>query len=312
MIEKLDNIQKLIRQVNQEYLSNDLFYLAKELPCRTLNFTLEGHEKCVLYEADDFIQGKLESYGYSLDKEAVPVQAFVPDPCVPHGFRKPLPDEPWYTAFNLFAKKKGTKYPGDVIIALAHKDSQSWLEYAPGAYDNAVGTSAVIEIARILANYQSQRSIWFLFCNEEHWEWTSVAAAQNIAKLNMKVISVLNIDSIGGKSRQDISDNKLTNVTRYSTSEGEKLADLMAELNQKYQLGLDQQKYYCPKPNDDDGSFVNAGFPASILNIGSFPYADPNYHTVNDKPEYVDLLNVKLATQLSLVFIIFMDLKGTI
>jgi hypothetical protein len=300
-------IKRIIKQVDQKNLSDNLFHLAQEFPCRTLNFTREGHQQCTLYEADDFIQGKLESYGYTVEKEAVPVQAFVPDPTVPYGFRKPLPEEPWYAAFNLYSKKTGTKYPGDLIIVLAHKDSQSWLECAAGAYDNAVGTSAVMEIARILANYDSQRSIWFLFCNEEHWQWTSVAAARNIAKLSFNVIAVLNIDSIGGKSRQDILDKKLTNVTRYSTKEGEKLADLMADLNQKYKIGLEQSKYFSTKPNDDDGSFVRAGFPASVLNIGSFPYADSNYHSTNDKPEYVDLLNMKLATQLSLAFLAHLD-----
>lgn len=300
-------IQKLISQVNQKNLSDSLFFLAKALPGRTLNFTVAGNKKCTLYEADDFIQEKLESFGYRMEKEAVAVQAFVPDPLVSHGFRKPLPDEPCYTAFNLYAKKSGTKYPNELIIALAHKDSQSWLENAPGAYDNAVGTAAVMEIARILANYESRRSIWFLFCNEEHWQWTSVAAAQNLVKLDLNVIAVLNIDSIGGKSQQDIWDKKLTNVTRYSTKQGEKLADLMAELNQKYQIGLEQTRYYCAEPNDDDGSFVKAGFSASVLNIGSFPYADPNYHSANDKADYVDLLNVKLATQLSLAFLAHLD-----
>jgi hypothetical protein len=308
----MDIIKKLIKQLNQGNLSSHFSHLAKELPCRTLNFTMEGHEKCTLYEADDFIQRNLESYGYKIEKEAVHVQAFVSDSSAPHGFRKPLPEEPWYMAFNLYFKKRGTKYPGELIIALAHKDSQSWLECAPGAYDNAVGTSAVMEIARILSNYESQCSIWFLFCNEEHWQWTSVAAAHNIAKLNLNVIAALNIDSIGGKSQQDILDKRLVNVTRYSTQEGEKLADLMADLNQKYQIGLEQSKYFCTTPNDDDGSFVKAGFQASMLNIGSFPYADPNYHSGNDKPEYVDLLNVKLATQLSLAFLVYLDINGRI
>lgn len=301
-------ITKLIKQVNEDHLSNHLCYLAKELPCRTLNFTTENHEKCTLYEADDFIQQNLELFGYQVEKEAVAVQAFVSDPSVPYGFRKPRPEEPWYTAFNLYFKKIGKKYPDEIIIALAHKDSQSWLDCATGAYDNAVGTAAVMEIARILGNYPSRRSIWFLFCNEEHWQWTSAAAAQNIAKSNLNVATVLNIDSIGGKSRQDISDKRLVNVTRYSTHEGEKLADLMAELNQKYQIGLEQSKCFCTEPNDDDGSFVRAGFPASILNIGSFPYVDPNYHSPDDKPERVDFLNVKLATQLALAFLVHLDL----
>jgi len=306
----VDIIAKLIKLVDQHNLSNHLFFLAKELPCRTLNFTVQGHGRCTLYEADDFIQATLESYGYNIDKQTVPIQAFVPDKTVNHGFRKPLPFEPWYTAFNLYAKKIGSNCPDELIIVLAHKDSQSWLDCGPGAYDNAVGTSGVMEIARVLADYQSQRSIWFLFCNEEHWPWTSVAAAEFLSKSKFKVAAVLNIDSIGGKSQQDIFNRKLTNVTRYSSKEGERLADLMAVLNEKYQIGLDQKKYFCSEPNDDDGSFVRAGFPASVLNIGSFPYADPNYHSINDKPELVDLLNLKLATQLALALIIHIDLNG--
>jgi hypothetical protein len=53
----MDIITRLIKLINQDNLSNHLFHLAKELPCRTLNFTVEGHKKCTLYEADDFIHG---------------------------------------------------------------------------------------------------------------------------------------------------------------------------------------------------------------------------------------------------------------
>ena len=33
------------------------------------------------------------------------------------------------------------------------------------------------------------------------------------------------------------------------------------------------------------------GFGAAILNVGSFPYVDPNYHLVTDRPEFVDIEN---------------------
>ena len=57
-------------------------------------------------------------------------------------------------------------------------------------------------------------------------------------------------------------------------------------------------------PNDDDGSFVNAGIAPSVLLIGSFPYADPNYHTVHDKPSLVDIENVRRSTQLALATVL--------
>ena len=171
-----------------------------------------------------------------------------------------MPEDPWYTAYNLYGKKVGQERPQELLVLEAHKDSQSWIEgYAPGAYDNGVGTVALMEIARVLAAYPSRRSIWFLFCNEEHTPWTSAVAAQNLANSPYRVIGVLNLDGLGGKSAEDQS--VLTNVTRYSSPEGEALADLMAELNTSYHIGVSQSKFFSERPNDDDGSFVKAGFP---------------------------------------------------
>ncbi len=43
-------------------MRKNLFYLARDpLPFRKLNFTLPGHDKNTLHEADDYIAGKLES-----------------------------------------------------------------------------------------------------------------------------------------------------------------------------------------------------------------------------------------------------------
>ena len=47
--------------------------------------------------------------------------------------------------------------------------------------------------------------------------------------------------------------------------------------------------------------------PCAVLNIGSFPYADPNYHTPGDIPECVDLGNVRLSTQLCLATVLHLD-----
>ncbi len=58
-------------------MASYLNYLSKDpLPCRKLNFTLPGHEKNTLYEADYFISGMLDSWGYRFEKEGVQVRAF--------------------------------------------------------------------------------------------------------------------------------------------------------------------------------------------------------------------------------------------
>ena len=308
-----DLISSYIDHVDRTRLSDHLFHLSRDpLPCRQLNVTLSGHAKNTLYEADDFIQARIENWGYTVTQEAVSVQAFRPgssDP-VPHKpfpLEHPEPDDPWFEAYNLYAKKVGRTYPDDLIIVISHKDSQSWIDHAPGAYDNAVGVVGNMEITRILADYEAEHSIWFIYCNEEHWPWTSEAAARNIAASDMNVVAALNIDGIGGRAETDIAAGRMNNVTRYTTTEGERLAALMATLNTQYRIGLRQNKYRCERPNDDDGSFIKAGIPEAVLNIGSFPYADPNYHTLDDKPEYVDLDNVRLATQLNMAAVLHLD-----
>ena len=229
----MDPISDLVRQIDIRRMRDNLLYLAKDpIPCRVLNVTLPGHSQCTLYEADDHIAANMESFGYAVEREPIRVQAFRRDPSKPlaHQYSRPFPEDPWYTAYNLYGKKVGQEHPQELLVIVAHKDSQSWIEgHAPGAYDNGVGTVAVMEIARVLAAYPSQRSIWFLFCNEEHTPWTSAVAAQKLASSSYNVVGVLNVDSLGGKSTEDQHQRLLTNVTRYSSPEGEALADLMAE-----------------------------------------------------------------------------------
>jgi acetylornithine deacetylase/succinyl-diaminopimelate desuccinylase-like protein len=301
-----DPIPSLIAQVDPKRLTADLFYLAKDpLPFRKVNFTLPGHTKSTLDEADDFIQARLESLGFQVEKEACPVQVFRRDQTKPlaRQYSPPASEDPWYTAYNLYAKKRGVARPEEIVVVISHKDSQSWID-SPGAYDNAIGTAANLEIARLLAPVPLERSVWFVFCNEEHTPWTSVTAARRARERGDNIVAVLNLDGLAGKSDADISAGNKTSVTVYVCPEGERLAHLMAEVNETYGIGLMQSAYRAAEPNDDHGSYINEGFPAAVLNIGSYPYADPSYHSPNDVPELVDIENAAMATQASLAAIV--------
>lgn len=138
--------------------------------------------------------------------------------------------------------------------------------------------------------------------------WTSVTAAEDIKSSGMNVLAVFNLDGIGVKSPEQ--SGHFTNVTRYTTPEGERLADLMASLNMRHSIGLEQSKYRSERPGDDDGSFINAGFPWSVLNIGSMPYGDPNYHTEGDTADKVDVENAELTVRLTLAAILYLDTFG--
>ncbi|MFH1918969.1 MAG: M28 family peptidase [Planctomycetota bacterium] len=303
------SIRNRIGAVNTERMSKHLFHLSKDpLPYRKLNFTLPGHEKNTLYEADDYLAGKLESWGYRVEREGVAVQAFRRDTSKPtHAqYSPPRSEDPWYTAYNLYAEKVGRSHPEEIIVALAHKDSQSWID-SPGANDNAIGTVGVLEMARVLAEYTPERTIRFLFCNEEHRPWTSVTAAENAKKRGDRIVAVFNLDGIGAKSAEQTGQAKKTNVTAFTVPEGERLAQLMSAVNAHYEIGLEQRIAKRTGPGDDDGSFVRAGYGAAVVNIGSWPYGDPNYHAEGDVPERCDVENAALTVRATLAAILTVD-----
>jgi len=308
----MDTIRALVGQVSEGRMRDGLFYLSSNpLPFRTLNYRLPGHEKSTLEEADAYLAAELSSCGYDVEWEAVRAQAFRRDFAKPIAlqYSPPAPGDPWYTAYNLYARIAGSEFPDESIVIMSHKDSQSWIP-SPGANDNAVGTVGNLELARVVAGYPARRTLVFLFCNEEHHPWTSIRAAERIKAEVGSVVAAINLDGIGVKSGEAREAGRSTNVTRYTTPEGEALADLMARMNQTYALGLEQSKYRSERPGDDDGSFVNAGLAAAVLNIGSMPYADPQYHGEGDVPERVDVINACLSVQLTLAAVLYLDEHG--
>lgn len=302
-------IRALLGSVDAQRMKKHLFHLSKDpLPYRKLNFTRPGHAMNTLYEADDYIAGTLESWGYRVEREGVRVQAFRRDPKKPkHAqYSPPMPEDPWYAAYNLYAEKRGRLRPDEIMVLVAHKDSQSWID-SPGANDNAIGTVGVMELACVLAKHSPERTIRFLFCNEEHTPWTSVTAAQKAKARGDNLVAVFNLDGIGVKGPEEAAAGKKTNVSVFTEPEGERLARLMTAACARFVPGLEQRVAKRPRPGDDDGSFVRAGYPAAIINIGSWPYGDPNYHLESDTPELCDVDNAALAVQATLAAILTLD-----
>jgi hypothetical protein len=296
--------------VSADRISKGVYYLSQDpLPRRVLNYTIPGHTSSTLEEADYWIIKQLRNAGYSPRADETKVQAFGRDETKPisHQYSTPPKGAPFYNAHNVIAEKKGSEFPDDIIVIISHKDSQSWIA-SPGANDNAVGTCASLELANALKDYNPRHTIMFIYCNEEHTPWTSVTAANAIREAKRNVLALINLDGPGVKAPSQ--GGMLTNVTRYTTPEGEKLADLMAILNERHKLGLKQSKYLSDSPGDDDGSFINAGFPWSVLNIGSLPYGDPSYHQMGDTPDKVDYVNAKITVELTLAAVLHLDMFG--
>jgi hypothetical protein len=309
--EKLEKLFfKLSAKADSERYREAVYYRSKDpLPRRVLNWSIPGHNLSSLQEADAWIIAKLSSNGYLPFTDSTRVRAYGRDFSKPaaHQYAKPPDDAPWFTARNIIAELKGEKDRKNLIVIIAHKDSQSWIA-SPGANDNASGTCGALELAVILRKYKPRHTIRFIWCNEEHTPWTSITAVENLKKEGLDVLAAINMDGIGVKSPEHAGLKK--NVTRYSSPEGEKLADMMEYLNNRLDIGLGQSKYFSQRPNDDDGSFIKGGFPWAVLNIGSMPYADPEYHLESDSADKVDVENAILTVKLTLAAVLYLDLYG--
>jgi hypothetical protein len=122
---------------NRPYI-DDLCTLSSAAPYPKNNYEM----------AADYGASLFTGMGYTVETEAVTLAA-----------------GPWI-GHNVIAKKTGSLYPNDYIEVGAHLDSQPT---TPGAGDDASGSTAVIELARVLKDYPSKYSIRFLlYVGHEH------------------------------------------------------------------------------------------------------------------------------------------------
>jgi acetylornithine deacetylase/succinyl-diaminopimelate desuccinylase-like protein len=104
---------------------------------------------------------------------------------------------------NVVAIIPGRRKPKDIYMLIAHFDSISKQPEisAPGADDNASGTAAVLEIARILKYVQLESSIQFgIFSNEEQDRLGSRHFAKKARKEGLRIKGCINLDVIGYNS----------------------------------------------------------------------------------------------------------------
>lgn len=306
-------MKALLQQVSAERLRRHLFHLSSDpIRFRKVNYTAPGSDKPSLDEADEFIRAELEKAGLSVTTTQYRAQAFRCDETKPvhHWYSAPMPGDPWYDIHNLEVEIPGRECPEEIIQLVSHKDSMSWID-SPGAGDNAVGTVANMELARVLAAHPLERTVRVLFCNEEHTPWTSQYTAEAAAERGDKIIAVLNQDSLTGKSDEDRRAGRQVHAACYSTDEGNPLAEFIKATNRRHEIGLDVTVVDKGCINDDDGMFINAGYRTAVTNIGTCPYADAEYHLPGDCPERVDMENLLSSTRLVLATVLDLSKAGT-
>ena len=128
-----------------------------------------------------------------------------------------LEDESRNDSHNVIATIKGSKYPEEIIAFTAHYDSVS---YSKGAYDNATGSTAIMQLLDYYKNNLPERTLKFIWCGSEEMGLLGSKAYLEAHKDEIeKYKFCLNVDMIGVTIGFDIAcctaNNSLVNYIKY-------------------------------------------------------------------------------------------------
>jgi Peptidase family M28/Secretion system C-terminal sorting domain len=181
------------------------------------------------------------------------------------------------TDINVLAVKTGTKYPNQYFVICSHYDDMPSGTIAPGADDNASGTVAVLEAARILKNFPTEYSIIFAtFDEEERGLYGSQAFADSSFLRGDSIVCALNFDMIAYDANNDGKNTVVTNTP------SENLANDYISAMLSYSPTLVPIKLIDLTANSDHASFWTRNYKA-FMNIEDENELTPYYHTTNDK-----------------------------
>lgn len=177
---------------------------------------------------------------------------------------------------NVIAVKTGTKYPNKQYIICGHYDDMPSGSLAPGADDNASGTCAVLEAARLLAPLSFDYTLVFVaFDEEEQGLIGSHAYADSSYNRGDSIMGVLNFDMIAWDSNNDYK------MHMYSNNNSVSFATIARYAFNVYRPIMDITFVVSNMSSSDHYYFWQRGYKA-ICGIELMTDFHPYYHTVND------------------------------
>jgi hypothetical protein len=181
-------------------------------------------------------------------------------------------------ADNVVAVIPGAAFPENIFVLGGHYDSLALFSgSAPGADDNASGTAAVMEAARIMSGHPFENTVVFItFASEEFGLFGSNAYARAASQRGDNIVGMLNVDMIGYLASGDTPD---VDVIAGSGSSG--LRELAFWATQEYVPGFPAiEGTGMFGGTSDHVSFILYGYPA-IWFFEDVQYS-PYIHTAND------------------------------
>ncbi|MCG1027556.1 M20/M25/M40 family metallo-hydrolase [Virgibacillus halodenitrificans] len=249
---------KIVKRVKTENIYDHVAYLSQVIGSRGAG--TEGELETVDYLVDQF-----RSYGY----KDVKVHEFT----FPSGGKN-------ITSYNVEAVKEPMKNhnKGQEIIVGAHHDSVPW---GPGANDDASGTAALLELARVFADTPTDTTIKFVaFGAEEYGLWGSRRYAEEMTNQEIdNTVAMFQMDMVGSADAGDLvmftANGEKNTVTDLGAAAGSRVSELVP---------------YSELGRSDHVPFHNLGIPAALF---IHTPLEPWYHTEDDLLKYISKEKLK-------------------
>jgi Zn-dependent M28 family amino/carboxypeptidase len=206
---------------------------------------------------------------------------------------------------NLSVEVPGTLRPEEIVVIGAHYDSPP---ASPGADDNASGTAALLELARLLRDAKPARTLRFTaYVNEEPPFFQtglmgSRVSAAEARKKGENITAMLALESIGWYSDAPGSQNYPSPFSLFYPDRGDFIGfvgNFKSRSLLRRTVGAFRRTTRFPSEGvlapefiagigwSDHWSFWQEGYPA-IMVTDTAPYRNPHYHEATDTPERVD------------------------
>jgi len=212
------------------------------------------------------------------------------------------------TKYNVVGELTGQLHPDSIVFVTGHYDATAGSPWqvepqAPGADDNGSGVAGVLECARILSQYNFEKTIRFIaFAGEEQGLYGSEDYVLDLLAANENVVGCFNYDMVAYSGHDPLPPDLMIYVDNNPLSQamGYKLEEAALTF-----VPTDIEPVYTVDPSvtySDHGPFWDAGLPAA-LGIEAPAWGaefNPYYHSVNDLISNCDL---EYATNCSKVLI---------
>ncbi|MEM7166210.1 MAG: M28 family peptidase [Planctomycetota bacterium] len=209
------------------------------------------------------------------------------------------------TVRNIEAELLGTVRPAEIIVIGAHYDAYT----GTSADDNASGTAAVLELARVFAGTPQPRTIRFLaFVNEEPPFFQQPGAmgsevyAGRCKERDEKIVAMLSLEMLGYYSTEPNSQQYPWPLKWLYPSTGDFVAFVGSYSNRRLVrqcIRAFREKTQFPSEGaalpsnipgveySDHWAFSYHGYSAAMVTDTAF-FRNNNYHTLHDTPDTLD------------------------